>query len=44
MNDGIRKFFHIMNKQKIDVDQVLDQMDYKEGKDRAYKKNFIEEV
>jgi hypothetical protein len=41
MNTGIRSFFQAMSKENLDIDQVLDVMDYNEEGDRAYKKDFI---
>lgn len=41
MNNGIREFFKAMNKDGLDIDQVLNVMDYVEEGDRAHKKKFI---
>ena len=41
MNSGIREFFKAMNKEGLDIDQVLNVMDYVEEGDRAHKKKFI---
>ena len=41
MNNGIRDFFNAMIREDIDIDQVLDTMDYVEEGDRRYKKDFI---
>lgn len=41
MNTAIKKFFNAMNNEGMDIDKVLDVMDYVEEGDRAYKKNFI---
>lgn len=41
MNNGIRKFFDQMMNQNLDIDKVLDIMDYMEEGDRSYKKEFI---
>jgi hypothetical protein len=44
MNNGIRNFFQAMAKDNLDIDHVLDVMDYKEGGDRAYKKEYISQI
>lgn len=44
MNNGIRDFFHIISKENLDIDQILDIMDYVEEGDRRYKKEFIESL
>lgn len=44
MNSGIREFFKAMNKQGLDIDQVLNVMDYVEEGDRKHKKNFIVQI
>ena len=41
MNMSIKKFFNAMNSAGLDIDEVLDAMDYNEEGDRAYKKKFI---
>ena len=41
MNSGIREFFKAMSKEGLDIDQVLNVMDYVEEGDRAHKKKFI---
>lgn len=41
MNKNINVFFQAMAKENLDIDQVLDAMDYKDEGDRAYKKDFI---
>jgi hypothetical protein len=41
MNMAIKKFFNAVNHEGLDIDQVLDVMDYNEEGDRAYKKKFI---
>lgn len=41
MNNGIRDFFKAMSKEGLDIDQVLNVMDYVEEGDRAHKKRFI---
>lgn len=41
MNMAIKKFFNAMNNEGMDIDKVLDVMDYVEEGDRAYKKDFI---
>ena len=44
MNNGIRDFFKAMNKEGLDIDQVLNVMDYVEEGDRAHKKKFISSI
>lgn len=44
MNNGIREFFQLMITNCLDVDSVLDIMDYVEEGDRNYKKNFIQSL
>jgi hypothetical protein len=44
MNNGIREFFQLMITNNLDVDKVLDIMDYVEDGDRNYKKNFIQSL
>ena len=41
MNTGIREFFKLMNSKNLDINNVLDIMDYVEDGDRKYKKDFI---
>ena len=41
MNNGIRDFFNALQKDELDIDSVLDSMDYVEKNDRKYKKDFI---
>lgn len=44
MNTAIKKFFTAMNNEGMDIDKVLDVMDYVDEGDRAYKKNFIQSL
>jgi len=41
MNTGIREFFKLIHTKNLDIDEVLDIMDYVEDGDRKYKKDFI---